>query len=635
MKDEQKAEKQIISTASVGRGTLLGMLSVFFVMSLCHAEEVQVVAGLSANTASVGQPVQLSVRVDGARTASVPDNFAVEGLRILPSGQQKQVQMINFQLSVSTTFTFTVIPTRPGDFTIPALAVDAGGKTYQTQPLQLSVTAGGGQANVPIAPAVPSPSVPPAQTRSPLGSPGTGNPPRTSVPEDEVAWIELIVPQTEVYVGQVVPIEIRLFLDRRFRFDLQQMPTLSGEGFTMERLTEPTERAETINGVPYQIVTFYSAVTALKTGVLSLGPVELEAGVMVPSRNMGSLFDDFFGGDPFGERRILNIQSKPVDLQARSLPKDGRPVDFTGAIGQFDVMQNISTPRGKVGDPMQMSIKIVGRGNFGLVAQPTLENLDGWRSYPGSSRFEPRDSVGFSGEKVFDVTILPLREAKTSPTVRFSYFDPVAEEYKTVTTESVPVEILAGAAVAAAATPKPVVVTVPEEESAPDPATEPAATAPQAVPAAVFVHRDFRPLLFRPEFFAANSAAAIAALCILSAAFIRHRSRGVGAKIAAIQKEQKTLLESLKAKATTDEEFFSSAIRYLVNLQRVLKKDPEAGIAVEDLPSFATTEEAAERVRAMLSAYNELQYSGRKVRSFARDRESALAFVERPEGFFQ
>jgi HEPN domain-containing protein len=180
-----------------------------------------------------------------------------------------------------------------------------------------------------------------------------------------------------------------------------------------------------------------------------------------------------------------------------------------------------------------------------------------------------------------------------------------------------------------------VVVTVPDAEPDPEPAVDASAEAPPpAVPAAVFVRRDFQPVFSRPEFLAANSAAAVAALCIMTAAFLRHRAGGVNAKLASIQKEQKALLESLKDRSTPDDEFFRCAIQYLVNLRRLSSRAPDASFLPDDLPSLAANEEAAARVREILSAYNELQYSGRRSRSFARDRETAIAFLEKPEGFF-
>ncbi len=116
-----------------------------------------------------------------------------------------------------------------------------------------------------------------------------------------------------------------------------------------------------IDGVPYTVVTWTSALSAVKAGDY---PLNLELPVMVRMKERGQRrsgggrnpFQDFFGDNsPFGDSPFDDsffddffggMTEKPLTLQTdgdvvkiKALPAKGRPADFSGAVGQFDVEQ--------------------------------------------------------------------------------------------------------------------------------------------------------------------------------------------------------------------------------------------------------------------------------------------------------
>ena len=85
------------------------------------------------------------------------------------------------------------------------------------------------------------------------------------------------MPKTNVYVGEMIPVEIRLRIDSRVRFDPNPVaadPRIGGQGFTIQKLQRPVERQETINGRRYFVYIYKTAIAAAKTGSLTIGPVE-------------------------------------------------------------------------------------------------------------------------------------------------------------------------------------------------------------------------------------------------------------------------------------------------------------------------------------------------------------------------
>src|SRR5205823_13390231 len=86
------------------------------------------------------------------------------------------------------------------------------------------------------------------------------------------------------------------------------------------------------------------------------------------------LFNDPFIIDPFGsfaERRDIKVKSEPVALQIKPLPP-GAPPAFSGAVGNFTIAAAADPKKVQIGDPITITAKISGRGNFDRVSTPVL-----------------------------------------------------------------------------------------------------------------------------------------------------------------------------------------------------------------------------------------------------------------------
>ena len=101
--------------------------------------------------------------------------------------------------------------------------------------------------------------------------------------------------------------------------------------------------------------------------------------------------------------------------------------------------------------PSPSRTTISGRGNFDRVNAPVLEDERGWHKYPPSSKFKQDDEVGLSGTKTFEMVLSPNEKKQGLPLLAFSYFDPVKEQYVTLHSEPIPINVEGGAAVASSA----------------------------------------------------------------------------------------------------------------------------------------------------------------------------------------
>ena len=88
----------------------------------------------------------------------------------------------------------------------------------------------------------------------------------------DLIFAELIVPKKTAYVGEIVPVQIRMGFDARVHPRLTEPPDITGQGFTAQKLQQSSQNLETINGRPFEVVTFKTAIAAARAGKFELRP---------------------------------------------------------------------------------------------------------------------------------------------------------------------------------------------------------------------------------------------------------------------------------------------------------------------------------------------------------------------------
>ena len=157
-----------------------------------------------------------------------------------------------------------------------------------------------------------------------------------TIDEKKIVFAELIIPKTTAYVGETIPAEIRLGISSRVPHRLIDGASLSGQGFTAQRMPNPQQTIESINGRSYEVVTFKTAITAVRSGKLEIAAKDAKAIVQVPRRSsrarprspfdifgMDDPFSDPFFNDPFagvGEQREIKFSSETTTLEIKPLP---------------------------------------------------------------------------------------------------------------------------------------------------------------------------------------------------------------------------------------------------------------------------------------------------------------------------
>ncbi|MGA7216357.1 MAG: BatD family protein [Terrimicrobiaceae bacterium] len=592
---------------------LLGLFAmiVFGLTRTVAAQQAQ--AELSQDYAAVGQPVRLNISVSGARGSQVPQQLHVDGLdaRFIGKSEQMQWQLNGGGVSSNSTATYSylIVPLRQGEFTIPAIPVTVGGKTIKTSPLTLRVAGGQG---VPVLPAIPVPRGQAGRQNVSPPPPAQATPRSRGSQSDEkkIAFGDLIIPKKTIYVGEVVPIELRFYFDAGYPVRLPDRPSFSGDGFTVMRFSKPIEKQQEVDGRTYNVVIFQTAISAAKAGTLEVSPATLESQIQLPGSGpsgMDDFFGNFFGSmmSP-GDIRQVTVPTQSAKLDVKPLPKEGRPEDFAGAIGQFSLQTSAAPKQAAAGDPISLSVTVAGRGNFDAMGAPILLEADGWRTYPPGEKFQasPSDPIGFNGEKRYEYMLVAREDRTKTPVAQLSFFDPSLEKY--VTIKGTAIEVAAKGA----AEPAAVAAATPASQPQPSPASVATPIQKESLLTTNFSPGSFTSFASDRRFLVVNGALAVA----WSAALILGLGRAVAsssfAREAAARRDSRKLLHKMEDPGCSPEQFFQRAEEFVHS--RLASNGTHSDVR-ELLENSRIGDDTRSAIRAVLNRHDEWKYSSSAV----------------------
>jgi len=439
-----------------GTGKMTATFPAWLALIVLSVVPTVVAAGITARLQHSEIPLdrgtRLMVSLSGTSSGK-PKIPAVPGLRFVPSGTSSQMQFVNGQMSSAVTYTFHVQASKTGDFTIPAITADINGKVESTEPIKLRVVKAAGSAPQSWQPVLP-------------GSPGTPKGVPSGSIGKEAAFLELATRKGQLYMGEMIPIAIKAYFREGLGVSVAP-PQLEGDAFVLHNLSEEPEKSRVQAGdAIYTMLTWNSAISAIKEGRYPI-KAKLDATIQVPTQRSrqrrpfgGSLFDDdFFGGSFFNddffnnffggvEEKQVALATKARRIRVKPLPEEGRPEDFSGAVGEFKLSASAKPTKAEVGDPITLQTSVWGSGNFDRVTAPALTDGAGWKTYEPSDSFKRSDASGYTGRKRFEQAIVPeTARIKAIPPVSFSYFDTRSKKYVTLQTKPIPIELTGAASV--------------------------------------------------------------------------------------------------------------------------------------------------------------------------------------------
>ncbi len=357
-------------------------------------------ASLENEMTRVGEGVTLRLTFVGGTPNALPEMPNIPNLKFSYAGNQQASITENGQTVRTMTLLYLVIATQPGDYTIPAFNVQAAGTTLPTQPLKLKVVGSG--------------------EKLPNGG------------LEKQAFVKLIAGKSEVYVGEVFPVEIRVYFQAGRDI---QMPNLRCDGFTVGKMVH-MQSQEQIGNQVYAVYIFKTLAVPVKAGKLNFGPAECNLNIQVRQNN---------ANDPFGARFTLqqvSPASDPLLINVLPLPARNVPASFSGAVGNYSLAYSASPTNLTAGDPITVKIQIAGRGALDNILLPDTNRWRDFKTYPPTSTIVMSDPLNPTGSKTFEQIVMPQNsEIKTLPPFEFTFFDPELKTYRTLNQPALPLVV--------------------------------------------------------------------------------------------------------------------------------------------------------------------------------------------------
>lgn len=402
-------------------------------MMVAVADEISFVAS-APNAVVVGQQFRLSYKINRGN-AKEPRIPSIDGFSILSGpnrSSESSYRMVNGQVSSTQSLTYTYIlkADKEGTYTLPSASVEVEGKQVTSNSIDIKV--------------LPQDK----QTQSARNGRGTENAEASANINSSDLFMTATLNKTKVYEQQAVLLTYKVYSAVNLTSLNGKMPDL--KGFHIQEIELPQQKEwqlEHYKGRNYRALTWRQYLLFPQhTGEIEIPSVAFEGIVaqQVRSTSMDP-FDLFFnGGSQYVEvKKVINTPKLKLNVQ--NLPS-GKPEGFSGGVGEFTISSNISTTDLKANEAVTLRVTISGVGNMKLIKTPDVNFPADFEIYdPKVSNNFSVKANGLSGNKIIEYLVIPRHGGVyTIPSVKFSYFDVKAQEYKTLETESYTLNVAKG-----------------------------------------------------------------------------------------------------------------------------------------------------------------------------------------------
>ena len=375
--------------------------------SAFQARAMDVTFDVQPRLLNLGETATATLTFHGVRSAPAVEFPQIPDLQITGTGQQMQFGTGGSRVSL----TYNLFPQKPGTHTIGPYNLEFNGETV----------------------AIPAVSL---EVRAPDGNNAASN-------GRNMLFARIELPETPPYIHQVFDLVLGLYSlpGVELTRDVNLLGGFPESGFVIGSFDEVQTVREEVDGQFYNLRRFRAKARALTAGTFPLQPA-LRVGVVDPNqrRRADPFFDNPFFGGPAATP--VNVAIAPTNLSIRAIPATGRPADYGGAVGQFEFAVDVRPRELKVGEPVTVSLRLQGAGNIAAALPPSYRDSDAFKAYEARQVGDPPDNAAEGGAKTFEQVVIPRTEnLKELPALQFSFFDPGAEEYRTVSAGPFPLVV--------------------------------------------------------------------------------------------------------------------------------------------------------------------------------------------------
>lgn len=344
------------------------------------------------------------------------DNFqppSFDGFRVVGGPNQAiSNSWINGKRSYSKTYSYFLAPQARGQFSIGQASIEIDGETYKTSPVAVEVTAA-------------------------VDKPRDGN--NADYLASENVHLVAEISKTNPYLNEAITVVYKLYVSHEVSItnNWREIDTPKYADFWSQnidsrgnyKIYEGKYKGEDYRYVILRTTVLYPQ----KTGKLNIEPLTLDVPIDVKS-NRRDLF-----GRPLMTRVNKTISAGNRTIDVKPLPQQGRPDDFTGAVGSFDFDLFSNRATLDANESLELSVRVSGNGNLKLFDLPGVKLPSALEVYEPTREDNIRTQRdGMSGAMIEKYTVVPQYKGiyPVRP-ITFSYFDLETESYKTLSSEEI------------------------------------------------------------------------------------------------------------------------------------------------------------------------------------------------------
>lgn len=386
---------------------------IIFLIGFSAFSQVNFTTKLSKDRLGLNERVKIEFTIDKDGDNFIPpkfDNFRVVG----GPSQSIRNSWINGKKSYSKTYSYFLSPIEKGSFEIGQASIEVDDEIYKTLPVRVTVTSA---VDIPTDPNDPN------------------------YLADKNIHLVAEVSNKNPFLNEAISVSYKLYVSPDTGVNnWRELEAPRYADFWSNNLDIKSLNVQngTFKGKPYRYVVLRRTLLyPQKTGELKIEPLTLDISVQVPSNRR-----DFFG-NLISSSVNKTVSSGSFIIDVKSLPIDNKPKDFSGAVGSFSFEIKSDKKELLTDEAFQLSLIVSGDGNFNLFEDPKI-------SLPNSLEvYEPEKisnisvrARGIKGNINNKYTVVPINPGKyTIPETKFSFFNPVSAEYKTIYSDPIFIDV--------------------------------------------------------------------------------------------------------------------------------------------------------------------------------------------------
>ena len=366
-------------------------------------------AKVSKKTLGINERLQIDFLMNEDGDNFTPPSF--ENFKVVGGPSQSiSNSWINGERTYSKTYTYFLAPKKRGLTNIGQASIEVKGVIYKTSPIEINVTA-----------AVDVPKDP--------------NDPEYLASES----IDLVaeISKTDPYLNEAISVVYKLYIAENTgirtwnEIDKPRYNDFWSQNIDVKELKV---QEGLYKGENYRFVVLKKTVLfPQKTGELSLEPLTLDISVEVPSNRR-----DIFG------RRATTTVNRTVTagnriIKVKPLPKQGRPENFSGAVGEFDFKVESSKKTLTASEAFNLKLEVSGKGNLMLFELPEPILPSSLEIYDPEHSEDIKTSLNGTKGRILDNYTVVTNESGQYPIppISFSFFNPKTKRYETINSEKI------------------------------------------------------------------------------------------------------------------------------------------------------------------------------------------------------